>query len=81
MITSQINKQTSKKTNNRNRLCNKQTCICVVLIQGNEISLMKFVAVSSKTLKTVKCLPKILFKIDVMDLFLLLVDVFSSKDD
>ena len=81
MITSQTSKQTSKKTNNRNRLCNKQTCICMVLIQDNEKSLMKFVAVSSKTLKTVKCSPKILFKIDVMDLFLLLVDAFSSKDD
>ena len=33
----QKNKQASrKKRNNRNRLCNKQTYICKVLIQGNE---------------------------------------------
>ena len=44
MITTQANKQTikqaskqaSKKKNNRNRLKNNQTCICIVLVQGSE---------------------------------------------
>ena len=43
----------------------------LVLIQDNEKSLVKFVAVSAKMLKTMKCLPKILFKIDIVDLCLL----------
>ena len=55
MITSK-----AKKTKNRNRLCNKQTCICIALIQDKK-DLIKFSAVSSKTLKTVKCLPKVFF--------------------
>ena len=42
-------------------------CICVVLIQGNENSLMKFAAVSGTKLKTGKCLQKISFSIDIMD--------------
>ena len=46
-------------------------CICIVLIQGNEKSLMKLVAASAKTLKTVESLPNNLFKIDVMGLCLL----------
>ena len=45
--------------------------IYIVLIQGNEKGLMKFAVMSVKTLKTVKCLPKTLFSIDVMDLYLL----------
>ena len=64
----QANKQITKKTNNRNRLCKKQT---YVLIQGKESSLMNFVAVSAKTLKTVKYLPNIFLNIDIMDLYLL----------
>ena len=32
---------------------------------------MKFGAMSAKTLKAVKCLPKILFNIDIRDLWLL----------
>ena len=52
----QRNRQTKK--NNRNRLCNKQTWICITLIQGNGKSLMKFVVVSEKTLKTVKMFAK-----------------------
>ena len=55
IITTQANKQTNKKVNNRNTLCNKQTCICIILINGNEKSLIKFAAVSAKTLKIVKC--------------------------
>ena len=46
-------------------------CICIVLIQGNEKSLMKFVAVSSKTLKGVECLPNILLNTDIIDLCLI----------
>ena len=42
-----------------------------VLIRGNEKCLMKFAPVSAKTLKTVKCLPNILFNIGIMDLCLL----------
>ena len=70
MIITQTNKQTNKqqktktattKKNNRNRIWNKQTCICIVLIQSNEKSLMKFATVSAKTLKTVNCLPKSLY--------------------
>ena len=53
------------KINNTNKLCNKQTCTCIVLIQGSKKSLMKFaaVSVSPKTLKRVG-LPNILFNID-----------------
>ena len=43
MITTEINKQTEKpkkKKKDRNRLCNKQTCIFIALIQGNEKNLM-----------------------------------------
>ena len=43
----ETNKQTKK---NRNGLCNNQTCLFVVLIQGNEKTLMRFAAVSAKTL-------------------------------
>ena len=82
MITTQTNKhtnkQTSKKTNSRNRICNKQTCICIVLIQGNGKNLMKFVAVS-KNVETVKCLPKILFNIYFIDLYLLTCFCFLFK--
>ena len=45
-----------KKRNNRNRLCNKQTYICIVLTQGNEKSWKKIAVVSAKPLKTVKYL-------------------------
>ena len=51
IITTYTNKQTNKKNKkkankknkkgNRNILHNKQTCICVVLIQDNETSLGK----------------------------------------
>ena len=58
---------------------NQQTCVSIVLIQGSESS-MRFAAVSAKTLKTVKCLPKILFNIDIMDLRFL-VSAFSLNDD
>ena len=73
MITTQkkqTNKQ-KKKTNKRNRLYDKQTCVCIVIIQGNEKSLMKFADTSRETLKTLKCLTKVLFSIGIMDLFLL----------
>ena len=39
--------------------------MCIVLIQGNEKSLMKFAAVSAKMLKIAKCLPKVLFNIGI----------------
>ena len=51
--TNQTNKQTGKQTNNQ---ANKQTCIFIVVIQDNEKRLMKFAALSVKTLKTVKCM-------------------------
>ena len=54
----------------------------MVLIQGNEKSLMKIAAVSAQKLKTVKYLSKILFNIYVMVLcFYFLVFIFSLKDD
>ena len=60
MIAKQTNKQTNKeKINNTDRLDNKQRCICIVVIQSNEKSSMKFAARSAKTLKTMKFLPKI----------------------
>ena len=66
------NKQRNKqKVNNRNWLCNKQTCICIVLIQGNEKRLMKCTAVSAKALKALKNLPKILLNIYLMHLCIL----------
>ena len=72
MITTQKNEQTNKQTkSNRNRLRNKKTCICIVVIQGNENILMNFAAVSVKMLETVKCFPKVLFKIVITDLCLL----------
>ena len=37
--------------------------------QCNEKSLMKWSAMSVKTLKTLKCLPYIFFNMDVMDLY------------
>ena len=74
MTNPQTNKQAGK-------LCNKQTCKCIVLIQGNGNILMKFAAASPKTLKTVKCLPKILFNIDIMDLCLLLCFCILLKVD
>lgn len=42
-------------------------CICIVLIQDNENSLMKFAAVSATKLKTGKCLQKNSFSIDITD--------------
>ena len=74
----QTNKQKSKKTH-RNRLCNKQTCVCIVLIQGNKNSLMKFVAVSAKMLKSVKCLTKILFNIVDLCLFPFFCSLFKRR--
>ena len=74
MIAKQINKQTNKeKIKNTDRLDNKQRCICIVLIQSNEKSSMKFAARSAKTLKTVKFLRKIFFNIGVMDICLRLL--------
>ena len=68
MIAKQTNKQTNKqKINNTDRLDNKQRCICIVVIQSNEKSSMKFAARSAKTLKTMKFLPKIFFNMGVMD--------------
>ena len=67
--TKKTNRQASKQKKKRNRLYNKQTCICIVLIQGNEKSLMKFANASRKTLKTVKCLTKVLFSIGIMFLY------------
>ena len=68
MIAKQTNKQTNKeKINNTDRLDNKQRCICIVVIQSNEKSSMKFAARSAKTLKTMKFLPKIFFNMSVMD--------------
>ena len=53
----QTNKQIEReKKKNRNRLCNKQTYICIVLTQGNEKSWKKIAVVSAKPLKTVKYL-------------------------
>ena len=45
--------------------------ICIIVIQGNEKTLMMFAFLSTRTLKTVKCWLKILFNIDTMDLCLL----------
>ena len=53
MLTTQRSKQTNKQTyekqtkkpNNTNRLRNKKTCMCIVLILDNEKKLMKFAAV------------------------------------
>ena len=45
--------------------------MCIALIQGNEKCLMKFAAVSAKTLKIVKCLPNIFISIYIVDLRLL----------
>ena len=64
-----INKRA--KSYDRNKLYNKKRCICIALIQGNKKILIKFASMSAKLLKTVKCLPKILFKIDIIDLCLL----------
>ena len=60
-----------QKINNRSRPCNTPRHNCIVLIQGNEKSLMKIAVVSIESLKTVTCLPKILFNIDITDLCLL----------
>ena len=38
---------------------------------SSEKCLTKFTAVSAKTFKTVKCLPNVLFSIDIMDPYLL----------
>lgn len=65
-----MNKQASKRTSHRNRLYNKRNCICIVLIQGKE-NWLKFAGVFAKSLKRVKCLPKILFNRDIMNLCLL----------
>ena len=43
-----------------------QKFICMFLIQGNGKNLMKFAAVSAQKLKTVRCLSKILRKIDLI---------------
>ena len=45
---SMITIQTRKQTNNRKRVCNKQTRICIVLTQDSEKSLRKFPAESAK---------------------------------
>ena len=59
------------KKHNRDRLCNKQKFICIVIIHGNEKKLMKFAALSAKNLKFVTFLQKNLFNIDITDLYLL----------
>ena len=81
----QTNKQTGRQTNkkakknHRNRLCNKQTSVCIVLIQGNKNCLMKFVAVSAKMLKSIKCLTKILFNIVDLCLFPSFCSLFKRR--
>ena len=55
----QTSKQTKEQTKNRDRLYNKQTYICIVLLQSNGKTLMKVTAISAKTLKAVKYLAKI----------------------
>ena len=45
--------------------------ICIVLIQGDKENLIKFANLSAKTLKSVKCLRKILFNTDLMVICLL----------
>ena len=56
----QTNKQTNKqakqqrskqKTTNRNKLCNKEMCIFIVLIQVNGKTMMKFAAACVKPMK------------------------------
>ena len=72
MINTQTYKKADKQKEKKNKQttqtyhANKQTCICIVLIRGNEKNLMKFAVVSVKTLKTVKYLPKNLFNIDIL---------------
>ena len=63
------NKQQQKQTPETGYTLSKH--IFIILIHGYEKSLMKFAAVSAETLKTLKCLPKILFKLEIMDLCLL----------
>ena len=56
----QPNKQKKRTTKNRNRLCKKQTCICIVA------------AMSETMLKTEKFfIEMILFSINMMDLYLI----------
>ena len=83
MIITETNKQTNKQANNRNRLCDKQNCKCIALIQGNEKKLIKFATVSSKMLKTVKCLANVLFSKDAIGLYYVsfLLSAFSLKDN
>lgn len=77
MITTETNKkkkQTSEQAKNKQQKQSMQQCICIALIQGNGkslIKLLKLAAVSIKTLKIAKRLPKTLCNIDIMDLCLL----------
>ena len=91
MITAQRKKQTykqadkktkkqKKKNTKQQKQTMKQTCVHIVLIQGNEKSLMKFAAVSAKLLKTVKCMSNLIFNIDIRDLCYFLFSILSSKD-
>ena len=56
----QINQQTSKQTTETDYATIKCVYIYTGLIQGNEMSLIKFALVSEKTWKTVKGLVEIL---------------------
>ena len=62
------NMQANKQTTNYQ---NKQKFVCTVPDQCNEKILTKLSTVFTKTLKTLKCLPKVLFNMDIMYLYLL----------
>ena len=53
MIKMETSKQKRKTNNCRNRPCKVQTCICILLIQGDEILLKSLLLYLKKTLKTV----------------------------
>ena len=70
--------ETNKQT--KNKLCPKQKLLGTAPAQCSEKTYMNLYAVSAKTLKTLKCLTKIFFMMDVRDLGLLLcLSYFLSR--
>ena len=59
----EASKQKKKKS------LHKHQFVCTAPVKCNEKSLMKLYSVSTKAFETFKCLPKILFNLDIMDLF------------
>ena len=70
MSSIQVNKQSNKQTSKEQIIKQTKFYLCLSPYQCSKKRLMKFSAVSAKTWKTLKSLPKMFFNMDAMDLCL-----------